>query len=99
MFLFGLQATRQFFVPNSSSYQNTSSGYEQYSSAIPTEQYYQPVPADQSGQVVESSQPSIADMLAAASDRVVERCGYEYHEGLDMYYDANSGLYYHQVSL
>lgn len=40
---------------------------------------------------------SIADMLAAASDRVVERCGYEYNEGLDMYYDANSGLYYHQV--
>ena len=43
-------------------------------------------------------QASIADILAAASDRVIERCGYEYNEGLDMYYDANSGLYYHQVS-
>lgn len=44
------------------------------------------------------SQASISDMLAAASDRVSERLGYEYNEGLDMYYDANSGLYYHQVS-
>ena len=44
-----------------------------------------------------SDQTSIADMLAAASDRVVERCGYQYNEGLDMYYDASNGLYYHQV--
>lgn len=45
-----------------------------------------------------ASQPSISDMLAAASERVMERCGYEYNEFLDMYYDANSGLYYHQES-
>lgn len=40
---------------------------------------------------------SIADMLAAASDRVVERLGYEYSEAMDMYYCGNSGLYYDQV--
>ena len=40
---------------------------------------------------------SIADMLAAASDRVVERLGYEYSEAMDMYYCGSSGLYYDQV--
>ncbi len=40
---------------------------------------------------------SIAATLAAASDKVMEKCGYLYNEGLDMYYDSYSGLYYHQV--
>ena len=44
-----------------------------------------------------AGQSNIAESLAAASDRVMERCGYLYNEGLDMYYDAYSGLYYHQV--
>ena len=77
--------------------------------AISSQEYYtgtegqtsQPLQQQQQQQQQASStaaQPSIADVLAAASDRVVERCGYEYNEGLDMFYDANSGLYYHQVS-
>lgn len=36
-------------------------------------------------------------MLAAASERVLERCGLEYDEMAGMYYDANSALYYDQV--
>ena len=36
-------------------------------------------------------------MLAAASERVLERCGLEYDDTAGMYYDANSALYYDQV--
>ena len=45
----------------------------------------------------QTSQTSISDMLAAASERVLERCGLEYDETAGMYYDANSALYYDQV--
>ena len=80
--------------------QTSWSGHDYYASqpalSQQANQYNQQQQQQQSAQV---SQGSIADVLAAASDRVVERCGYQYNEGLDMYYDANSGLYYHQVSL
>ncbi len=39
----------------------------------------------------------IASVLAAASDRVVEKCGYVFDDATGMYYDAGLGLYYHQV--
>ena len=52
------------------------------------------VSTSQTGQ---TSQASISDMLAAASERVMERCGLEYDETAGMYYDANSALYYDQV--
>ena len=38
-----------------------------------------------------------ADMFAAASERVLERCGLEYDAVAGMYYDANSAPYYDQV--
>jgi hypothetical protein len=38
-------------------------------------------------------------MLAAASERVLERCGLEYDETAGMYYDANSALFYDQVCM
>ena len=40
---------------------------------------------------------SVAEMLAAASDRVTERCGYSYNDSVGMYYDNRLGLYYDQV--
>lgn len=44
--------------------------------------------ADQKSQII------ILDMLAAATERLLERCGLEY---AGMYYDANSTLFYDQV--
>ena len=36
-------------------------------------------------------------MLAEASDKVSERCGFVYDERTGMYYDQSSRLYYDQV--
>ena len=47
----------------------------------------------------QTSQTSISDMLAAASEQVLERCGLEYDETAGMYYDANSALFYDQVCI
>lgn len=49
------------------------------------------------GQTSTGQTGSVAEMLAAASDRVVERCGYSYNESVGMYYDNRLGLYYDQV--
>ncbi len=63
----------------------------------------QPAPLDQQVEQADAQaagaagQGSIADQLAAASDRVAERLGYEYSEALDMYYCGSNGLYYDQV--
>ena len=40
---------------------------------------------------------SISSMLATVSDRVMERCGYEYKEESGMYYQGTTGLFYDQV--
>ena len=48
--------------------------------------------SDQAGQT-----GGVAEMLAAASDRVVERCGLSYDDNVGMYFDGNLGLYYDQV--
>ena len=48
--------------------------------------------SDQAGQT-----GGVAEMLAAASDRVVERCGLSYDDSAGMYYDSNLGLYYDPV--
>ena len=48
--------------------------------------------SDQAGQT-----GGVAEMLAAASDRVVERCGLSYDDSAGMYYDGNLGLYYDPV--
>ena len=80
--------------------QQSSLPQQQYAAGTEGQLYQQQDSAQQQQQATTSRtrQASIADILGAASDRVIERCGYEYNEGLDMYYDANSGLYYHQVS-
>ena len=54
--------------------------------------------AQSTGQTSAAPTASIADVLAAVSDRALDRCGYQYDEYLDMFYDASSNLYYHQVS-
>ena len=83
---------QQFYAPASSYYgQQTSTTYP----SGQTSQSLQGGPyASQAGQ---TSQASISDMLAVASERVLERCGLEYDEVAGMYYDANSALYYDQV--
>ena len=71
------------------------------------QQFYAPTSSSQSyggGEASTSgtgqtSQTSISDMLAAASERVLERCGLEYDETAGMYYDANSALFYDQVCI
>ena len=95
------QVNQQFCAPTSSYY-----GQQQATATIgQTSQSSQAYAAAQSTQVDgastsgtgQTSQASISDMLAAASERVLERCGLEYDEMAGMYYDANSALYYDQV--
>ena len=89
------QVNQQFYAP-------TSSYYGQQQAAATTGQTSQSNQAYAATQASTSrsgqtSQASISDMLAAASERVLERCGLEYDEMAGMYYDANSALYYDQV--
>lgn len=106
--LFVMQSTQQFLAPSSyyqgvqggegvqaGSSADTSQQVSQYAGQAGSAELHQPAEASLPGQ---TSQTSIADMLAAASDRVVERLGYEYSEAMDMYYCGSSGLYYDQVS-
>ena len=94
------QVNQQFYAPTSSYY-----GQQQQTTAATTgqtSQTSQSYAAAQMGGVSTSgtgqtSQTNISDMLAAASERVLERCGLEYDETAGMYYDANSALYYDQV--
>ena len=85
---------QQFYAPTSSYY-----GQQQATTTATTgqtSQSYAVGEASTSG-AGQTSQTSISDMLAAASERVLERCGLEYDETAGMYYDANSALYYDQV--
>ena len=92
------QVNQQFYAPTSSYYgqqqatATTGQTSQSYAAAQPT----QAGGASTSG-TGQTSQASISDMLAAASERVLERCGLEYDEMAGMYYDANSALYYDQV--
>ena len=90
---------QQFYAPTSSYY-----GQQQATTTTITcqtnqsSQSYAVGEASTSG-AGQTSQTSISDMLAAASERVLERCGLEYDETAGMYYDANSALYYDQVCI
>ena len=93
-----MQVNQQFYAPTSSYY-----GQQQQSTAT-TGQSTQSYAATQvdgasTSRTGQTSQTSISDMLAAASERVLERCGLEYDETAGMYYDANSALYYDQVCI
>ena len=87
---------QQFYSPASSYYgqqastitDHTSQSSQSYAAAQST------LGSSETGQ---TSQASISDVLAAASERVLERCGLEYDDMAGMYYDANSALYYDQV--
>ena len=86
---------QQFYAPASSYYgQQTSTTYQSCQTNQPQLTIQGAPSTSQAGQ---TSQASISDMLAAASERVLERCGLEYDETAGMYYDANSALYYDQV--
>ena len=94
-----MQVNQQFYAPTSSYY-----GQQQQMTTTTgqTSQSTQSYAATQAGGAstsgtAQTSQTSISDMLAAASERVLERCGLEYDETAGMYYDANSALYYDQV--
>lgn len=95
------QPARDYSVSQPAQDYSVSQPAQDYSVSQPAQDYSVSQPAQvkptslgqTSGQTT-----SIADMLAAASDRALDRCGYQYDEYLDMFYDANSNLYYHQVS-
>ena len=87
------QVNQQFYAP--ASYYNQQSTTSQASQ--PTYPHTSTHIDSSTSQAGQTSQTSISDMLAAASERVLERCGLEYDETAGMYYDANSALYYDQV--
>ena len=95
------QVNQQFYAPTSSYYGQqqatattgqTSLSNQAYAAAQSTQ-----VGGASTSRTGQTSQTSISDMLAAASEQVLERCGLEYDEMAGMYYDANSALYYDQV--
>ena len=93
------QVNQQFYAPTTSYY-----GQQQATTTATTGQTSQSSQSYAVGEASTSgagqtSQTSISDMLAAASERVLERCGLEYDETAGMYYDANSALYYDQVCI
>ena len=98
LFLVGiLQVNQQFYAPTSSYYPQQAT-----STTVATDQSSQSYgggEASSTSGAGQTSQTSISDMLAAASERVLERCGLEYDETAGMYYDANSALFYDQVCI
>jgi hypothetical protein len=95
-----LQVNQQFYGPTSSYYsqQATATAATDQTSQSSLTQSYAGGGASTSG-AGQTSQTSISDMLAAASERVLERCSLEYDETAGMYYDANSALFYDQVCM
>ena len=96
-----VQVNQQYYAPTQSYYGQqqstaTTGQTSQSSQAYAVAQSTQVGGVSTSG-TGQTSQTSISDMLAAASERVLERCGLEYDEMAGMYYDANSALYYDQV--
>ena len=88
---------QQFYAPTSSYYPQQAT-----TTAAATDQSSQSYgggEASSTSGAGQTSQTSISDMLAAASERVLERCGLEYDETAGMYYDANSALFYDQVCI
>jgi hypothetical protein len=86
---------QQFYAPTSSYYSQqatTTAATDQTSQSSLTQSYA-------GGGAGQASQTSISDVLAAASERVLDRCGLEYDETAGMYYDANSALFYDQVCI
>ena len=87
------QVNQQFYAP--------ASYYNQQFITSQTSQPTQPLTSTHieasTSQAGQTSQTSISDMLAAASERVLERCSLEYDETAGMCYNANSALYYDQV--
>ena len=81
-FLFHNQLTQQYYAPS------TAYDYQQTSQTT----------SETSQTSNTSKTTSIADMLAAVSDKAIERSGMEYHDTMGMYFDVNRGLYYDQVS-
>ncbi len=75
-------ATQQFFIPTSS---YTATEHEHDGTQV-------------AATVSSGPTGDIASVLAAASDRVVAKCGYVFDDSTGMYYDAGLGLYYHQDS-
>ena len=86
---------QQFYAPTSSYYPQQAATT---AAADQSSQSYGGGEVSTSG-TGQTSQTSISDMLAAASERVLERCGLEYDETAGMYYHANSALFYDQVCI
>lgn len=93
------QIHQLFYAPTSSYYdqQQTTAQTGQTSQSSQAYSAAQSTQGDGGASTGQASQTSISDMLAAASERVLERCGLEYDDTAGMYYDANSALYYDQV--
>jgi hypothetical protein len=91
-----LQVNQQFYTPTSSYYTQQVTSTAATDQTGQSSQCYAGGGASTSG-AGQTSQTSISDMLAAASERVLERCGLEYDETAGMYYDTNSALFYDQV--
>ena len=95
-----MQVNQQFYAPTSSYYPPQAAA-----TAAATDQSSQSyvhvgggASTSGAGQTSQTS-TCISDMLAIASERVLERCGLEYDETAGMYYDANSALFYDQVCI
>ena len=90
---------QQFYAPTSSYYPQqattTATGTDQSSQSYGGGE----ASTGGAGPTSGAGQTSISDMLATASEQVLERCGLEYGETAGMYYDANSALFYDQVCI